>query len=108
MSLNKRLAFFLVDATAETVYTNVSGTVTKITSVTLAQPSSGAATTIRLTIGADAAGTRWFEYPVPAGAGTYIFYPQVVLSGTETIQASSVSADDVVVCTINGVQDLVA
>lgn len=108
MALNKRLAFFTVDATAETVYTNVAGTVTRVTSVTLSQPSTGVATTIRLTIGLDGATTRWFEYPVPAGAGFYTFYPQLVLSGTETIQASSVSADDVVVCTINGIQDLVA
>lgn len=105
MSVNKRLAFFTVDATAETVYTNVTGVTTKVTSVTLAQPAAGVATTIRLTIGVDGATTRWFEYPVPAGAGTYIFYPMLVLSGTETIQASSVSADDVVVCTISGVQD---
>jgi hypothetical protein len=106
MAVNKRLAHFLVDATAETVYTNVTGTVTKITSVTLAQPAAGVATTIRLTIGTDVtAGSRWFEYPVPAGAGTYIFYPHVVLSGTEIVQASSVSADDVVVCTISGVVD---
>lgn len=108
MALNKRLAFFTADATAETVFTNVSGTVTRVTSITIAQPSTGAATTIRLSIGADAATTRWFEYPVPAGAGFYTFYPGVVLSGTETIQASSVSADDVAVVTINGQQDLVA
>jgi hypothetical protein len=100
-----RLAFFTADLTPETVYTNVTGTLTRIESVTLAQPATGVATTIRLTIGADGATTRWFEYPVPAGVGSYTFYPGVVLSGTETIQASSTVSDDVVVCTINGTRE---
>lgn len=102
MATTARLAFFTVDASVETVYTNVTGTITKITSITFAQPASGVATTVQLTIGADAAGTRVIQYPIPAGAGTYIIYPGIVLTGTETIQASSTVSDDVVVCTING------
>lgn len=108
MSLSKRIAFFTADATPETVYTNVSGTVTRIESVTLAQPSTAAATIIRLTIGVDGATTRWFEYSLSIGAQFVTVYPGVVLTGTETIQASSTVTDDVVVCTINASQDLVA
>jgi hypothetical protein len=103
--VNVRLAFFTADLTPETVFTNSAGTITTITSITLAQPSTGVATVIRLTIGADGATTRWFEYQVPAGTGFYTFYPGIVLTGTETIQASSTVSDDVVVCTINGYRE---
>lgn len=103
--VNKRLAFFTADTTPETVYTNATGVTTRVTSVTIAQPSTAGATVIRLTIGADGATTRWFEYSVPAGTFFAVFNPLIVLSGTETIQASSTVTDDVAVVTINGQQD---
>lgn len=104
--LRKRLAFALADATPETVYTNTAGFTTVVDSITIAQPSTGLATIIRISIGVDTAATRVFEYPVPAGTGFLTFYPGFVLTGTEVLQLSSVSADDVCVVTINGTQYL--
>jgi hypothetical protein len=106
--IRKRLFFTPADTTPETVYTNSTGQVTKLESLTMAQPATAGATTIRLSIGADGATTRVIEYPVPAGAGTYIVYPNIVLTGTETLQLSSVTTDDVTICTGNGTTDLVA
>lgn len=108
MAFRRRLFFGTADLTAETVFTNTAGQATKLESVTMAQPSSGLATTVRLTIGADAATTRVIEYPIPAGAGTYIIYPGIILTGTETIQLSSTVTDDVVVCTGNGSSEVVS
>lgn len=106
MALRKRLFFATADSTAETVFTNVTGQTTKIESVTMANPSSGLATVIRLSIGTDAATTRVIEYSIPAGTGTYIIYPGIILTGTETIQLSSTVTDDVVVVTGNGSTDI--
>lgn len=104
----KRLFFTPADQTPETVYTNTNNQITKLTEMTMAQGSGGGATTIRLSIGADGAATRVIEYPIPAGAGTYVVYPGITLTGTETLQLSSTSTDDVVVCTGNGYTELVA
>lgn len=94
-----------VDATAETVFTNTSGTITTVSSVTLAQPSTGVATVVRLSLGVLAAATTIFEYQVPAGTGFYTFYPGWVLTGTDVIQAQSTVSDDVVIMTINGYRE---
>lgn len=102
-----RLAFTPVDATAETVFTNVTGTITRVESVTLAQPSTAAATVIRVSIGALVAATTVFEYAVPQGTQFFTFYPGWVLTGTETIQAQSTVTDDVVIMTINGSREAV-
>jgi hypothetical protein len=90
------------DATAETVYTNITGTVATLESFTMAQPSTGVATVIRLSMGVDGATTRVIEFQVPAGLGTYTLYPMFKITGTTVLQLSSVSADDVVVCTGSG------
>ncbi len=104
----KRLFLATADTTAETVYTNSAGQTTKLTELVVAQGSSGLATTIRLSIGADAATTRVFEYPIPAGAGTWIFYPGYTVSGTETFQLSSTVTDDVAVVSGHGFTELSA
>lgn len=104
--LRKRLAFTPADSTAETVYTNTNGFTTVVDTITIAQPSTALATVIRISIGADAAATRIFEYSVPAGTQFLTFYPGFVLTGTEILQLSSVSTDDVAVVTINGTQYL--
>jgi hypothetical protein len=106
--INKRLFFTPADATAETVYTNSAGQTTVLKSLTMAQPTGSLTTNIRLSIGADGTATRVIDYPVPAGAGTYIIYPNITLSGTETFQLSSTATDDVVVVTGNGTVDLSA
>jgi hypothetical protein len=96
------------DATAETVYTNLVNTVTTLESFTMAQPSTGVATIIRLSLGADGATTRVIEFQVPAGVGSYTLYPMLKITGSGTVlQLSSVSADDVVVCTASGRREAV-
>lgn len=106
--LDARLGFFTADTTPETVFTNTTGQVTTLESVTVAQPSTAAATTIRLTIGADGATTRWFEQAIPQGVGTYTFPVNQKFTGTEICQASSTSTDDVAVVSLNGRKQLVA
>lgn len=106
--IKRRLFFTPADTTAETVFTNTSGQVTTLESLTMAKPAGSVATDIRLSIGADAAATRAIEYPLPAGGGTWVVYPGIVLTGTETLQLSSTGSDDVVVCTGNGNSELVA
>lgn len=105
MSARKRLFFTPVDSTVETVYTNLTGTVTRLDSLVLANPVGGGATNVRLTIGADAAATRAIIYPVPAGPCTIILYPGIVLTGTDIVQLASDTTDDVVVATGNGSVD---
>ncbi len=100
--IKKRLFFTPADATPETVFTNTAGQITTVDSLTMAKPDGSVATNIRLSIGADGAATRAIEYPLPAGAGTWVVYPGIVLTGTETLQLSSTVSDDVVVCTGNG------
>lgn len=104
--LKKRLAFATADTTPETVYTNTSGFTTVAETLTIAQPSTALATVIRCSIGTDGATTRVFEYSVPAGTQFLTFYPGWVITGTEVLQLSSVSTDDVAVVTINGTQYL--
>jgi hypothetical protein len=93
----------LADLTAETVFTVPTGRKVLLESFTMQNTTAGAATTIRLTIGADAATTRIIEYSVPAGpVNVIIVYPRVVLNSAETVQLSSTVTDDVVVCTASG------
>lgn len=108
MALSRRLFFTTADATAETVFTNTAGQQTTLESLTMAQGSTGVATEIRLSIGADAAGTRVMTFPIPAGSGFYVVYPNLKLTGTETFQLSSNAADDVVVCTGNGYSEVIS
>jgi len=90
------------DSTAETVFTNITGTIAVLDAFTMAQPSTGVACVIRLALGTDGATTRVIEYPVAAGTGTYIVYPGLRITGTSVLQLSSVGSDDVVVCTGSG------
>jgi hypothetical protein len=108
MPLSRRLFFATADATAETVFTNTTSQQTTLESLTMAQGSTGLATEIRLSIGADGATTRVIQYPIPAGTGFYVVYPNVKLTGTETFQLSSNAADDVVVCTGNGYSEVIS
>lgn len=105
--IKKRLFFTTADTTPETVFTNVAGEKTELQTMTMAKPAAAVATDIRLSIGADGATTRMIEYPLPAGAGTWVVNPGIVLSGTETLQLSSTVSDDVVVCTGNGYSESV-
>src|SRR5690349_22293351 len=91
-----------IPTTPATNYTNVAGQTTKITELIISQPAAGAVKTVRVSVGADAAGTRSIEYPVPAGAGTWILNPGLTLSGTETIQVSSTADNNVAIVTANG------
>ncbi len=93
------------DTTAETVFTNSPGTVTVLESMTLANPVGGAATTVVLSLRTDGAATRVIEYPVPAGAGSYVAYPMLRITDDNILQLSSTVTDDVVVTTGNGYRE---
>lgn len=90
------------DTTAETVFTNVTGTIAVLESITIAQGSTAAATVVRISYGADGATTREIEFSVPAGTGTYFLYPAIRITGTNTLQLSSTTTDDVAVTSGNG------
>lgn len=93
--------------TAATVFTNTTSQDTKLESMIIAQPTAGLAKVVRLSLGTDAAGTRVIQYPIPAGDGTYILYPNLVVTGTEILQLS-VSADTgVAIVTGSGSSELV-
>lgn len=108
MALRRRLFFGTASTTPATAFTNTTGQLTKLESMTMANPVAAAATNIRLSIGADGATTRVIVYPMPAGPLTVIVYPNIVLSGTETFQLSSDTTNNVCVCTGNGSSELVA
>jgi hypothetical protein len=97
-----RLAFFTADLTAETVFTNTTGEVAEVDQIICANPSTGAATVVRITIGVDGATTRAVFIPVPAGENTVLFDARLVYEGTEVMQAASSVTDDVVVVTVVG------
>ncbi len=90
------------DTTPETVYTNLVNTVTVLESITISNPDTGAATTVILSLGSDGATTRVVQYPIPAGVGTYVFYPLLRVTGTQILQLSSSTTDDVAVTSGNG------
>ncbi len=90
------------DTTPEVVYTNSPGDVVVLESMTLANPSSGVLTTVVLSLIVDDAATRVIEYPVPAGAGSYVVYPMLRLVDANQLLLSSTVSDDVVVTTGNG------
>lgn len=94
--------------TAATVFTNTTGQDTKLESLIVSQPSAGLAKDIILSIGTDAAGTRVIRYPIPAGAGTYILYPNVVITGTEIVQLSASADTGVAIVTGSGSSELVS
>ncbi len=106
--IDKRLFFGTASTTPATVYTNSAGQTTTLRSLTMAQAAAALTTNVRLSIGADGATTRVIEYVIPAGAGTYVVYPGISLTSTETLQLSSTATNNVVVCTGNGTVDLSA
>jgi len=108
MALRKRLFFTTADTTAETVYTNTTGQLTRLESMTMANAAGAAATNIHLSISADSSTTRVLIFPVPAGPTTIIVYPNIVIQSTEILQLSSTNTDDVCVVTGNGSVELVA
>lgn len=95
-----------VTTSAVTLFTNTAGTITKMESLTISQPAAGLAKTIRVSVGALVAGTSWFEYPVPAGAGTYIFYPGVKYTGTEICQVICSADTGVAIVSAHGSSDI--
>lgn len=105
--IRRRLFATPADTTAETVFTNTAGEKTTLETITLSKPAGSLATDIRLTIGADGAATRFFEYPLPQGTFSITLPLNWVLSGTEILQLSSTSSDDVVLCTGNGYSESV-
>lgn len=90
------------DTTPETVYTNLVNTITVLESITIANPDTGLATSVILSLGADGATTRVVNYPIPAGGGTYTFYPLLRITGTQILQLSSSVTDDIAVTSGNG------
>lgn len=94
--------------TATTVFTNTTGQDTRIESVNIAQPAAGLAKTVILSIGTDAAGTRFFQYPVSAGNQDIIVYPNIVVTGTEIVQLSCSADTGVAIVTASGSSELTA
>jgi hypothetical protein len=106
----KRIRLFgpvAISTTATTVYTNVTGKSARLESFIVAQPAAGLAKTVRVSVGTDAAGTRSIEYPIAAGAGTTVLYPNIVLTGTEVLQLSTTADTGVAIGTGNGSEDAV-
>jgi hypothetical protein len=91
----------LADATAETVFTCPTGDKALLESITYANPAGGGAANLVLSIGTDAAGTRFVVIPVPAGPSSATWPLNVVLNSTEVVQQSA-TTDDVIVVTGNG------
>lgn len=88
-----------MDSTVETVYTVPGATSAVIKNVIVSNPST--ATTITLSIGADAAATRWLDaYAIAANSNTNLFFYLPMATG-EILQAKS-AADDVIVLTVGG------
>lgn len=92
----------LLSNVAATIYTSPSATVTAIRDIEL-DNNSALPVTVTISIGADAAGTRWFAaYPV--GANSHAQWTgNMVLAATEIVQAYCSTAS-VVVCTMSGVK----
>lgn len=94
-----------IPTAAATAFTSSAGQTSKITELIISQPAAGLAKTVRVSVGADAAGTRSVEYPIPAGAGTYILNPGLTVTGTEIVQISSTADNNVAVITANGMTE---
>lgn len=92
----------LCDTTAETVFTNTNLMATMVECVTFANPSAGAIV-CRLAHGTDGVGTRVIDASIPANS-TVAFYPRFILTGTEVLQLSAVTSDDIVVAEAVGKQ----
>lgn len=106
MPFPRRLFLNTASTTPATVFTNTAGQTTTLESVTVANPSTGSGTTVRLSIGADATGTRVLQYPIPAGVYTQTFYPNQKITSTETFQLSSTDTNNVVVVTGDGFSEV--
>ncbi len=106
MPFPRRLFFNTAATSPATVFTNTAGQTTTLESITVANPSTGTATTVRLSIGADAAGTRVLQYLIPPGVYTQTFYPNEKVTGTETFQLSSTDSNNVVVVTGSGYSEV--
>lgn len=102
----KRLCHTPVDSTVETVYTVPAATKTIIRHIHVSNPS-GSIATLTLSIGADAAATRFYDgFRIPAaGAGVtgsvVDWYGYYVLEAAEIVQADS-DTDDILILTMNG------
>lgn len=90
------------DTTAETVYTVASGEAAEVLFVSLSQPATGLAKTLRLSIGADGVTTRVLEAAIPAGVGFYPFHVCWPMVAAQVLQLSSTADDDVAVVCISG------
>jgi hypothetical protein len=106
----KRIRLFgptAITTSPVTVFTNVTGTSARLESFIVSQPSTGLVKTVRLSIGADAAGTRTLEYSIAAGVSTTILYPNMVLTGVETLQISATADTGIAIATGSGSVDAV-
>lgn len=78
----------LLTSSSVTLYTVPASTTVIVRSIHIAN-TSGTAATARLSIGADAAGTRWLpDYSVPAN-GTYDWSGFLTLVAAETLRGQS-------------------
>jgi hypothetical protein len=69
-------------------------------------PAGAAATTVRLSLGTDATGTRIYDYPLPAGPQTQTVYPNLNITGTTILQLSTTGTTGIAVCTGSGSVDV--
>lgn len=91
MSVNKRLGSGTLAATDTVVFTNVTGTVTRIVSITLSQPTGAATATVSIAVGGTsltAANVRLLQTLTTGSAQSFVLYPNIVLAGTDTLNMS--------------------
>lgn len=97
-------------ATDTPVFTNATGSVTRITSITLSQPTGAATATVSIAVGGTsltAANVRLLQTLTTGSAQTYTLYPSIALTGTTTLNASCTTGAQTNM-TVNGTKDFVA
>lgn len=110
MSLNTRLASGTLAATDAAIFTNTTGQVTRINTITLSQPTGAATATVSIALNGTsltAANVRLLQTLTTGSAQTYILAPALVLTGTDTLNASCTTGAQTNY-TVNGIKDLVA
>lgn len=109
MSLNIRLAKATITTSNVAIFTNVTGQVTKIASITIQQPTTAGSKIVQIGIGTTGTPANVvLSYTIAAGQQKIVDFPNLVLSGTETLDVVSSAGTTEAVITVNGVKDLVA